>query len=123
VARLARAERLAGQVVVLKLRHADFRIITRRRTQPAAIQTSKALFREARLMLKGEIGDVAYRLIGVGLANLSDAEHGPDDLFPDGELRARQSEKLVDGLRDRFGAQAVVNARQLRRRTHAADLK
>ena len=36
--------RIAGRVVTLKLRGADFRIVTRRRTLPFAAQTARTLF-------------------------------------------------------------------------------
>jgi DNA polymerase-4 len=123
VARLARAEGLAGLAITLKLRRADFRVLTRRKTLPTPTQTARTLFREARDMLKLEARGEAYRLIGVGLANLCAAQAGGADLFPDAESRARRSESLADGLRERFGAQAVVNARQLRRRSGRADPK
>lgn len=115
VAWLARAEAIAGHVVVLKLRHADFRIITRRRALGEATQTARTMFAEARTLLAPEANGPAYRLIGVGLANLVDCGAGAADLFPSTELRARDSERVIDGLRDRFGAQVVVNGRQLRR--------
>jgi DNA polymerase-4 len=117
VARHARTDGLAGLTVTLKLRRADFRIFTRRRTLGAPTQTAKTLFQNARSMLKIEARGEAYRLVGVGLANLCPAGGGADDLFPDDESRARRSESLVDGLRDRFGAQAMINARQLRVRS------
>ncbi|MGA2952616.1 MAG: DNA polymerase IV [Caulobacteraceae bacterium] len=117
VARHARADGLAGQVVTLKLRRADFRIFTRRRTLPAPTQTARTLFAESRRLLAAEINGEAYRLVGVGLTALIPAAAEEVELFPDAESRARLSERVADGLRDRFGAQAVVNPRQLRRRS------
>jgi DNA polymerase-4 len=45
---------------------------------------------------------------------LVDAADGLD-LFADQEKRARKNEAAVDALRARFGADAVVRARTLRR--------
>jgi len=123
VARQARAEGVAGQTVTLKLRRADFRIVTRRTTLSAPTQTAKTLFQEARRMLAAAAGGEAYRLVGVGLAGLAPAQAGAEELLPDAESRARRNESLADRLRARFGAQAVINARQLRRRSHSADPK
>ncbi len=118
VSRSVRAEKIAGKVVTLKLRGADFRITTRRRTLATPTQTAKVLFAVARELLTTEARGGAYRLIGVGLSNLVDSDADPSDLFAEAEVRARVGERVVDGLRERFGPGAVVNARGLRRRTN-----
>ncbi len=116
VATRARADGFAGRVVVLKLRTADFRRLTRSRTLPAPTQTARTLFAVAREMLAAEVGAAAYRLIGVGLTELAEAEASNADLFGrDGEARARTAETAVDALRGRFGASAVISGRALRR--------
>jgi DNA polymerase-4 len=123
VAHHAREERLAGKVVVLKLRRTDFRIVTRRRTLASPTQTAKTLFAEARSLLAPEANGTFYRLVGVGLSDFVNLESEAADLFPGEESRARRHEALVDDLRDRFGAQAVINPRLLRRRSTTADFK
>jgi DNA polymerase-4 len=123
VAHHARGEGLAGQVVILKLRRSDFRIVTRRRTLSSPTQTAKTLFGHARSLLGPEASGQAYRLIGVGLTNLIRLESAAAELFAGEETRARRSESLADSLRERFGAQAVVNARLLRRGSRAGDFK
>ena len=116
VAARARADGFAGRTVVLKLRAADFRRLTRSRTLPAPTQTARTLFAVAREMLAAEVGGVAYRLIGVGMSDLSQVETAAADLFGgDGEARARTTESAVDALRGRFGPGAVVSGRALRR--------
>jgi DNA polymerase-4 len=114
VARRARQDGLAGRVVTLKLRTSDFRILTRRRTLPAPTQTARTLFAVGRELLAGETGSLAYRLIGVGISDLADAEQALDDLFAEDETRARKGEKAVDALRARFGQGAVVSARAMK---------
>jgi DNA polymerase IV len=123
VARQVRAEGLAGQVVILKLRRADFRTLTRRKTLSAPTQTARTLFAESRKLLAAEATGEAYRLVGVGLTGLIAATAEEIELFQDAESRARTSERIADGLRDRFGAQAVVNARQLQRRSTGGAAK
>jgi DNA polymerase-4 len=110
VAWLARTENIAGKVVVLKLRHADFRIISRRRTLAEPTQTAKTMFAEARSLLALEAIGPAFRLIGVGLSQLVDCKAAGDELFPSPEARARHGERAVDELRERFGARAVLGA-------------
>jgi DNA polymerase IV len=113
VARKARSDGVAGRVATLKLKTADFRSITRRRTLPVPTQTAKALFAVARELLAGEVRGSSYRLIGAGLSDFIDAAEGLD-LFADEERRARSSETAIDALKKRFGAGAVVSGRALK---------
>jgi DNA polymerase-4 len=114
VALQARRSGLAGRVATLKLRGTDFRILTRRRTLPAPTQTARTLFAIGRELLAGEADGRPWRLIGIGLSDLLDADDAPDDLFAADETRARKGERAIDALRARFGQGAVVSARALR---------
>ncbi|MGH6958771.1 MAG: DNA polymerase IV [Caulobacteraceae bacterium] len=115
VARRARAEAIAGRVVALKLRAADFRILTRRRTLPFATQTARTLFAAAREMLAGEADGRSWRLIGVGISEIErESTGGGGDLFGEGESRALVGERAIDSLRSRFGADAVLSGRALK---------
>jgi len=114
VARQARAAGLAGRTVTLKLRGVDFRILTRRKTLAIPTQTARTLFSVARELLAKEAGARPWRLIGVGLAELSDASAGADDFFAGEERRARAGESALDALRQRFGSDAVTSGRILR---------
>ena len=115
VARQARREAIVAGAIVLKLRDSEFRIITRRRTSPAPTQTAKTIFAIARDLLGPEVGRLAYRLIGVGLADLSPESGVETDFFSGAESRALETEKAVDALRGRFGDAAVVSGRSLPR--------
>ncbi|HXA39324.1 MAG TPA: DNA polymerase IV [Phenylobacterium sp.] len=114
VARHARADGLAGRVVTLKLRTTDFRIHTRRRTIPVPTQTAKTLFAVGRELLAREATGRPYRLIGIGLAELIEAEAVEDDFFAGDERRALAGEKTLDAIRARFGAGAVTSGRIFR---------
>jgi DNA polymerase-4 len=114
VARTARASGMAGRVVTLKLKTADFKSITRRRTLAVPTQTSRTLFAVARELLAAEIKGKPYRLIGAGLSDFVDAADGLD-LFAEEERRERKSEAAVDALRERFGKGAVVTGRSLKK--------
>jgi DNA polymerase-4 len=113
VARICRREGIAGRAVVLKLRRTDFAIVTRRRTLAVPTQTAKALFQAARALLAPELGQ-AYRLIGVGCADLVEAGSAEGDLFAGDEARALKSEQAMDALRERFGAGVVLTGRALK---------
>ena len=112
VALRARRDDIVGRVVTLKLRSADFRILTRRRTLSTPTQTARTLFAAAREMLKAEVrGERAYRLIGVGISALAETDAAAHQLFGDDETRARSAETAIDALRTRFGDGAVVSGR------------
>ncbi len=114
VARHARAAGLEGRVATLKLKTADFRIVTRRRTLPAPTQTARTLFAVGKELLRAQASGDAYRLIGIGMSDLAEAGDAPEDLFAEDETRARRSERAIDALRAKFGSDAVVSARALR---------
>jgi DNA polymerase-4 len=115
VARQARGEAIAGRVVTLKLRATDFRIVTRRRTLPFATQTARTLFAAAREMLVAESRGRPWRLIGVGISEIVESAGAGGDFFDGGESRALSGEWAIDALRGRFGAEAVVMGRTLKR--------
>ncbi|MBX9617005.1 MAG: DNA polymerase IV [Caulobacteraceae bacterium] len=114
VASKARRDGVASRVIVLKLRRADFRIVTRRTTLPEPVQTARALFAVGRDLLRPELGR-PYRLIGIGLADITDVEDAPAGLFETGEQRTLKTEMTIDALRAKFGATAVVAGRALKR--------
>ena len=114
VATKARRDGVSSRVVVLKLRRADFRIITRRVTLPEPVQTARTLFSAGRDLLKPELG-TPYRLIGIGLADVSEAGSGPSGLFSTEEDRALKTETAIDRLRAKFGDAAVVAGRALKK--------
>ena len=114
VAARARAGGVAGRVATLKLKTADFRLLTRRRTLAAPTQTARVLFEETRTLLRAEPAGRRYRLIGAGLSDLQPADGGAGELFAGNETRARAAEHAMDALRARFGDAALRRARTLR---------
>jgi DNA polymerase-4 len=116
VARQARQAGVAGRVVTLKLKTADFRIVTRRRALPVPTQTARTLFAVGRELLAGEARGQSWRLIGVGIAELVDASAVEADFFAGEERRALAGERSVDAIRARFGPAAVTSGRALKAR-------
>ena len=116
VARTARNSGVAGRVATLKLKTADFRLLTRRRTLAVPTQTSRTLFSVARELLADVARGDAYRLIGAGLSDFVEATDSLD-LFAEEERRERRGEQALDALRDRFGKGAIVSGRSLKSKT------
>ncbi len=79
--RLERAD-LAGRTVVLKLKTADFKVLSRNHRLPAATRRADVLLRVAGAMLEREADGRAFRLIGIGVSDLCAASQAdPPDLF------------------------------------------
>ncbi len=110
----ARRDGLASRVIVLKLRRTDFKILTRRITLPDPVQTARALFNAGRELLKPELG-IPYRLIGIGMADVVDAQDAPSGLFQTTETRDLKTETAIDALRAKFGSGAVIAGRALKK--------
>jgi DNA polymerase-4 len=107
----ARRAGVSGRVVVLKLRTTDFKIHTRRRTLAVPTRTAKTLFQQGRELLRREADGRAFRLIGIGMADLIEGEGAAADFFAGEEERALKTETALDALRERFGKAAVVTGR------------
>ncbi|HZQ13817.1 MAG TPA: DNA polymerase IV [Pseudolabrys sp.] len=101
-----KANALAGSTVTLKLKSADFKIRTRAESLGAPTQLAARIFETGRELLRREVGATRYRLIGIGVSNLADAEG--DDLADLIDRRAAIAEHAVDRLRSKFGRDAVV---------------
>jgi DNA polymerase-4 len=106
-ARLKKAH-IAGRTVVLKLKSADFQIRTRNRQLHDATRLADRIFTVGMELLRKEADGTRYRLIGIGVSDLSDdARADPPDLVDGGSRKRALAEEAVDRLRDKFGGKAV----------------
>jgi DNA polymerase-4 len=112
----AKARDLAGRVVVLKLKRSDFSLITRRHSLHDATQIADRIYRTAKDLFDRVGNKGPYRLIGVGISDLSaaaGADMSGDLLDPDAIKRAN-AERAADKIRLKFGADAIMKGRSLR---------
>lgn len=106
-ARLKKAH-IAGRTVVLKLKSADFQIRTRNRQLADATKLADRIFAVGMDLLRRETDGTRYRLIGIGVSDLSDdGRADPPDLIDTGSRKRALAEEAVDRLRDKFGGKAV----------------
>ena len=102
-------KKLAGSTVTLKLKTADFRILTRARSLESPTQLAGKIFAASRDLLAREINGTRYRLLGVGVSALADAEDAdPADLIDTGATRRAAAERAIDHVRGKFGHEAMV---------------
>jgi DNA polymerase-4 len=101
-----KANALAGSTVTLKLKTADFRIRTRAQSLAHPTQLAARIFAAGRDLLARETDGTLFRLLGIGVSSLRDAD-GADfaDLI---DRRTAEAEQAIDRLRERFGDDAVV---------------
>jgi DNA polymerase IV len=118
VAGQLRDEHLVARTVALKLRHDDFRTVTRRHTFEMATDLDAELFGAARDLFRAAFEEVrgrnrGVRLIGVAATNLGVAAEA--DLFePPARRRLRDLSAAVDQLREKYGFAAVTPGSVLR---------
>jgi DNA polymerase IV len=96
---------LAGATITLKLKTTDFKIRTRALSFGAPTQLALKIFAAARELLLRETDGTKFRLLGVGVSALADAEQADPADFVD--MRAAEAEHAVDRVRARFGDDAV----------------
>ena len=73
---------LAGQTLVLKLKTADFKLLTRNRRLEFPTQKADVLIAAAIALIEREADGRAFRLIGIGVDGLAPADTAdPPDLF------------------------------------------
>ena len=125
VAGQLREEQLVGRTVTLKLRHDDFRTVTRRRTLETATDLDAELYEAARALFREAFEEVrrrnrGVRLIGIAATNLGVAAEA--DLFESAERqRLRELTVAVDKVRGKYGFGAVTPGSVLRARRKRGD--
>ena len=125
VAGQLRDEHLVARTVTLKLRHDDFRTVTRRHTFETATDLDGELYGAARDLFRAAFADVrgrnrGVRLIGIAATNLGSAAEA--DLFePPARRRLRDLSAAVDQLREKYGFAAVTPGSALGARRRRPD--
>jgi DNA polymerase-4 len=122
VAAQLRDEQIVARGVTMKLRHDDFRTVTRRHTLEIATDLDAELYEAARTLFREAFQEVrqrgrGVRLIGIAAINLGTSAE--EDLFePPARSRLRLLTEAVDKVRERFGFDAVTPGSifELRRR-------
>ncbi|HWK66511.1 MAG TPA: DNA polymerase IV [Rhizobiaceae bacterium] len=106
-ARLKKAG-IAGRTVVLKLKTQDFKIRTRNRQLANPTRLADRIFQTGLQLLEKEMDGTKYRLLGIGVSDLSDADRAdPPDLVDVQSRKRALAEGAIDNLRAKFGKAAV----------------
>ena len=105
---------LAGSVVQIKIRYADFSTYTRQTSMKECTNLDQEIYDEAqRLFLKHWQSGRLVRLLGVGVTSL-DKPHRQLALWDDQSSKKEELTKAVDDLRERFGKDIIRHADTLK---------
>jgi DNA polymerase-4 len=115
VAKHLRQSDVKARTITLKLKHADFRIVTRSTTLSTPTQSSKTIYRTATELLDRYPLMQKIRLVGVGTSGLT-GETPPVqlDLFdppPRGNVNWEKVDRAMDSIQSKFGKGAIRRAR------------
>lgn len=112
----AKAKNKAGRIVTLKLKTKAFKTITKQQSLHQPTQMADTIYRVARSLYEAAGNTGPFRLIGVGISDLTaaqDADREGDLLDPDAGRRAN-AERATDKVRAKFGSDAIKKGRALR---------
>ena len=107
-----------GRTVTLRLRFDDFSRATRSHTLPRATSQTATVIDSVRALLMDALPMIRERgvtLVGIAMANL-DGDDAVQLELPFDELHAPALDAVIDGVRERFGNDAVGRAVLLGRR-------
>jgi DNA polymerase-4 len=108
VAARLKAQDIAGHTVVLKLKTNDFRIRTRNRRLDDPTRLADRIFRVGLDLLMRELDGSRFRLLGIGVTDLTDTLRAdPPDLVDVQAARRAIAESAMDRVRARFGRDIV----------------
>ena len=112
----AKSREIAGKVGVIKLKTDKHRLITRRLTFKEPTNMADRLFNALEPLLKNEIKEVKFRLLGVTLTNLCDQKYADltGDLLDPNAQNRQKAELATDKIRRKFGVNAIIKGRSLR---------
>jgi DNA polymerase-4 len=115
----AKAKNMAGYVVTMKLKTGDFKTLSRRRKLAEPVQLADTIFHTCLPLLQAEIkgvnGHRKFRLIGAGISELCPPIGDAGDLLDPQASKRGKAERASDLARAKFGKDAIVMGRTLRR--------
>ena len=112
LAKRLKAEGFAAAGITLKLKTADFRLLTRSRKLDGPTVLAERLYRTALPLLEKEATGTSFRLIGIGASALADpADADPPDLVDPDRERQKKIEGAMDAVRKKLGDAAILKGR------------
>jgi len=115
IGRQLRRVDLKARTITLKIKHNDFKQVTRSKTIKRATNSTEIICREANLLLTRYRLTRPVRLIGVGVSSLTTEDTPVQmDLFEsmnDQNTHWEQVDRVVDAITEKFGRNSIHKAR------------
>jgi DNA polymerase IV len=109
VSRRAKSQDLAGSTINLKLKTRDFKTRTRAVSLSDSTSLAHRIFDAAKPLLMKEAKGEKFRLLGVGISNLTEANTDAEAHSLDQRTQSlTKAELAIDTIRNKFGKSAVV---------------
>jgi DNA polymerase IV len=110
VGRRLRKDGRAGKTVTIKVRYFDFRTFTMRQTVREPVTNDSDIYRIASILFE-RVLNKPVRLLGVTVSNLMEEPVDEPGLFDNVMIgKKKDLEKILDGIKDRFGESSVRKA-------------
>ena len=105
VAAQLRKKNLAARTIGIKLRHSNFKTVTRSNTQQVPTNLTQDIWLVARTLLKNALADsFAIRLIGVQVSALESAGSGSDlSMLSTDHKQQKKIDRVLDDINQKFG--------------------
>ena len=110
----AKASRVAGKTITLKLKTSNFQTRSRNISQNQPTNLAHHIFDAARGLLQVECKGEAFRLIGVGISRLVEGYESEAAGFDTHDQALTKAEQAIDKIRAKFGQEAVERGLALR---------
>jgi DNA polymerase IV len=106
-------QNIAGKTINLKLKTIKFKTINRAITLNDPTQMADTIYEKAKILLKPECNGIEYRLIGIGVSKLMDAEFADlPELIDEQKNKKIKTEKAIDKIREKFGIDIINKGRK-----------
>jgi len=111
VGRDLRRQGIKGKTITLKVKHSNFRTVTRSTTLPEATHCTKVIYDTVlKLLMKQRIQE-KVRLIGIGVSNFAVGME-QRSLFPDQTVSKQEDlDRALDRIQNKFGRKAILRGR------------
>ena len=107
-----KSKAVSGRTIILKLKTAEFKSITRQVHHHGPTQMADTLYRVGKYLLERETDGRKFRLMGIGVSNLADADDADLSDLADPEMAHRRKvEHAIDAVRAKLGRKAIEKGR------------